>query len=239
MSLAAAIVPHAPLLVEGVLASPPREVLELRAAVAALELGGEVVVVVSPHAARSGVYAQASGSLAAFGLPHVTAARTTGPAAGDLAAAWGQSFIEGDVDHGVLVPLALGVADGVVVIGVGLSEQDVDGASAKRLAGALAALSRGVDVAVVASVNTSAALTDRAPLTERLEARAAEARFLSALRRDVGEASALLRSLRDDGGSCALGPLRVLAELCAGRAVRTHAYGYPFGVGYLVGSIEA
>lgn len=242
-----AIVPHAPLLLEHVAPGSSRAVAGLRAAVAALDLEGlETIVLLSPHGAESGVYARASGSLDGFGVPGIEACRETDASLLEsLSGRWGRPLLETGWDHGIVVPLALGIGTDTRVVAITFAETTGPDAvsfegvldDAADLAAILAPLAAEEGLGIVASVNTSAALSARAPMTERAEAQAIESELLSALESDVGAALPLLSRLQRDGRSCACGPLAVLARLFAGSPAHTLAYDAPFGVGYLVARV--
>jgi len=239
-----AVLPHAPVLLPEISGERAARVTHtLRVAARSIEFDdADVVVLLSPHGPASGVYGKVRGSLEAFGLPGVATDRATDPALlSRLARAWGRPVLPGPVDHGVVVPLALGSFSGPVIAAAvaeatGPAGPHGDGAAAQggAFAEALSELAQGCGVAFVASANTSAGLTQAAPLSELEGAKAAEKRLLRALAQggdSVGEAA--LRAQRD-GGSCAAGPLAAFGALFEGVPAEVHAYGHPFGVGYLV-----
>jgi hypothetical protein len=243
-----AIVPHAPLLVDGVSSANHGDVLKLRAAVAALELEGlDALVLLSPHGVSSGIYVRPAGSLAAFGLRGIEVERRTdGRVFEELVQSWGPEVLETDCDHGIVVPLALGLGRETKVVATTFAEvtgpyagAGVDTAltDAAKLAVALEHIAEDRAIGVVASVNTSAALSARAPMGELADAQTIESELIGALERDVGAALPLLRRLHFQGWSCASGPLAVLARLLEGSRAEVKAYGAPFGVGYLVARV--
>jgi len=189
----------------------------VRDAVAALKVNVDAIVLLSPHAVRAGVYAEVAGDLSAFGVPWIDARAETDDT---LRAALGGDAIRGGVDHGVLVPLRLRAWDApVVAVGVDSSTADLD-------------LDVAGQVMVVASVNLSAGLSRRAPLTEIPGATERESAFIDDLRRDVGAAS-------PDGleGSCGRHVLRIFGRVFAGRRARVLAHEAPVGVGYAVAEV--
>ncbi|HET7482362.1 MAG TPA: hypothetical protein VFK89_05815 [Actinomycetota bacterium] len=234
--VAGAVVPHAPLLLgELDTAEIGAEATELRAAVAGLDLhGADAVVVATPHSRAPGVYASVAGDLGDFGIPAISGSFATAPDVIACLETAGLDRIEGDVDHGVLVPALIGDWS-VPIVGVGVGE--TPSSVSDRVAAALRDCADGFRLAVVASAHGSAALSDRAPLTFRPEARRVEARFLAALQDDVGAAAEMASELSRVGGSCGGQVFRVLGDLFEGRAARVTAYRAPVGVGYLVAEV--
>jgi hypothetical protein len=236
-----AIVPHAPLLLAE-LSSPEVEpsAQAIRSAIAALDLGApDVVVVLSPHGKTTGVYGRAAGSLTEFGVDWVTVDRAADrDAAAQLARAWGRPVLDADVDHGVLVALRMLDACGAPVVAAALAERDAGSGDAHpvahRFAAAVTALAHGGRVAFVASANTSAALSRRAPFTERAEAVWVERLLLEGLPRDAGCADDLADDLARRGLSCGVGPLAAFGRLFRGAPAVVDAYESPVGIGYLV-----
>lgn len=241
--------PHAPLLVPGVRSELGVEDERVRASMAEIDVGDvEAVVLVSSHGERSGVYPTVDGSLEGFGIRGICCDRATDPELTTmLVGAWGKGVIAGPVDHGVAVPLLLGLAGNAPVVAATLAE--VTGAAspgvgplledARSLAAALVSVSDQRRIALVTSLNTSAALTPRAPLGYRAEAAEIESSMLSALQSDVGALPSLAPELWVQGGSCGAGPLWVLGSIFSGSAAAIAAYEHPFGVGYLVATVPA
>lgn len=232
-----AVLPHAPLLVpqvSGLRAEPGIE--KVRAAVreVARDLGRSTVVL-SPHGMGTGVYAGGRADLSSFGAPRADA-RVSAPddVVRELAETWGKPVLDGPPDHGVAVPVLLGPL-APPVIGVAFAE----GADPTSDAASLAdALSRS-DHDVVASVNSGAGVTPRAPLTELNGAVALERDLADALGSDPAGVGDVAHALASDGGSCCLGPLLVLAELFSGGSAELLAHEWPFGVGYVVARLRA
>lgn len=233
-----AIVPHAPLLVPGVFASQKLEALErVRAATRAVARAwGRTTVLISPHGSRSGVYRSTRADLADFGVQGANARWSVDTRAAEaLRAGWDRPWLEEPCDHGIVVPLLLSErADPLVA--VAMSEAFDPAEEARALAEAIVAL--GADVTVVASVNTGAGITARAPLTELPEAAALETELRDGLERDVGNLLEMAPRLRSKGGSCGAGPLLVLGHLFAGVRARVLVHEWPVGVGYLVATME-
>lgn len=238
MIAAAAIAPHAPLLA---LDSAPAEgVTQVRSGMQRLERALDnavgTCVVLSPHGPATGIYRRASGSLRGFGVPDERGhGLVDAELVGELASRLGWPILDGDVDHGVHVPITQLHRSPRLVVGACLNEGLGDDAvtdAAVDLARALHAVDR--PVAFVASAHTSSALSPRAPLGHRPEAEAAERRFLTALR--VGDdVRGAARSLLRDGASCGAAPLVAFAELLPeGTRSEILACEHPFGVGYLV-----
>ena len=251
----AAVVPHAPLLLPEVSPASAPATESIRAAVGSLDFSSaDVVVLLSPHGRASGVYRSVGGSLRDFGVGHVTGRwRTDEDFVRELADRWQRPVLEHDIDHGVLVPLLLASVPGIPVVAATLVETTSasTGAAASPPVPVEVAIKEGRDFATalskagderavffVASVNTSAGLTDRAPLTKIAAASDVEREVLTALGRDVGRLEALAAHLGQRGGSCAAGPLVALSRLFAGRAATLLAYGCPVGVGYPVAVVD-
>ena len=236
-----ALVPHAPLLLEPFDGpETARAARRIRRAARALRLEGAPLVVVSPHGARSGVYGRVEGTLDGFGFPGLSLERPADEAAERLARRWRKPLLDGPVDHGVLVALRL-VGGEAPVVAATIAEADtsdealVVGAidEAGALADALVDLD-GRDRVLLTSANTSAALSPRAPLTERPEAIEAEAALVRALTDDAASLERHARRLALEGGSCAAAPLTVCARVLAGRRGSVRAHECPVGVGYAV-----
>lgn len=237
-----AIVPHAPLLVPGVLAEPPADVADAATATAEVDVSGaDVVVLVSPHGHASGVYAEVGGSLASAGPGGFdVGAPTDAGAVGEVAGRWGKPVLDGPCDHGIIVPMLLMDVDAPVVAvtlahstGPGARHPEAAAGEGRDLAAALAPLLRRRRAAVVASAHTSAAIGAAAPLPDRPAAARLEAAVLGSLAEPAGLA-AIPAALWADAGSCGAGPLTCLGLVLGGRGLsRTH-YSHPFGVGYLV-----
>jgi hypothetical protein len=237
-----AIVPHAPLLLPQ-LTGPETAAAGTRvtAAIEALELGdADVVVVVSPHGRASGVYGEVRGTLDAFGTPGIEVRRATdGDLGAALAGGWGRPVLPDDVDYGVVVPLLLAGDADAPVVAVSLQDDGGAVADARALLSALLDVTDGRNVAVVASANMSIALSARAPLMLRAEAREIEDRLVALLPRDAGAATELAPDVARSGGSCGAGPLTVFGELCRGSTTNVLAHEEPVGIGYLVAKAEA
>ena len=166
-----------------------------------------------------------------------------------LAEAWDVPEIDGS-DHGVIVPLLLDALPAVPVVACTLkgwtgnstsagTEGDPGGsmASATRLADAIVSLAADRSVLVVASADSSAALSPRAPLSERVEGPRLDERILGALRSDPGGLLEISVSEWAAGGACGAGPLTLFGRLFAGRSCAVLAYEAPVGVGYLVAHV--
>jgi hypothetical protein len=239
-------VPHAPLLVAELCpAGFERATQTVREAVATLPWRDvELVVLLSPHGACSGVFEHVRGSLSGFGVPGVEGDWPSPPGlAAALAADWGLPLLDHPVDHGLLVPLLLGAAAGRPVVATTVAEATGHGGGlepalgdARRLAPCISRL--GDRVGFVASVNTSAALTPRAPFGEQPPALEVEEQALDALRTDVGRLDALASPLFELGRSCGAAPLACLAGLRRGSGARLCAYERPAGVGYPVAFVD-
>ncbi len=182
-----------------------------------LTFDAEVIVFLSPHSPVTGVYAELVGDLSAFGVPEVAVRAET---SGEIRDGLGLDVIDGPIDHGILVPLLLRKWD-VPVVGTGIAGNvtiDLDVAAR---------------VMVVASINLSAGLSARAPLTQLPGASDVEARFLRHLERDVATASA-----DELEGSCGRHVMQTFGRIFSGRATRVLAHEAPVGVGYLVAEVR-
>jgi hypothetical protein len=102
---------------------------------------------------------------------------------------------------------------------------------------ALLRFAQEMSVAFVASAHTSSALLPRAPLTERAEAKPVEAAVMDALGSDASRIETSLMDLWVQGGSCSVGSVAAYGEVFGGRGSEILAYGYPFGVGYVVARV--
>jgi hypothetical protein len=232
------------------LASPEVDeaALRIRRAIIDLEFDDDAtVVLVSPHGSDGRICNRADGSLAGMGVPEVT---VTAPVDADLvselADAWMWPPSSEEIDHGAVVPLSLGAAKMNRVVVVALPDiTGLDAAGWEKAFEEASALARSIQkiaerrkIVVIASVNTSAGLSPRAPLTELPGAQDVEMRVLDALQKDVGSLAGLGPELHSVGGSCGAGPLLCLALLFGGRPARLLAYASPVGVGYPVAQVE-
>jgi hypothetical protein len=239
--IAGAILPHAPLLVEGVAGRGLEPELEpIRSAARAMDLNRvDEIVVLSPHGRVDGVYTQGRADLARFGVPDTEVTWDTDAGlAKELAVAWDVQILDDEVDHGVAVPIAL-TAPRAPVIGACLAEDpgSIDERSSK-FASALSEVIIGHKTAFVASVNTCAGLSPRAPLTEIDGARTLETSFRKTLEADAGGINRVVHELASAGGSCGAGPLMVFGALFAGSEVDVLAHAWPVGVGYMVATVR-
>jgi len=232
--VAGAILPHAPLLLEAV--SGPlvaRRAAAFLDALPRFELPAiQALVIASPHGPAAGVYAGRRGDLAGFGCPEVTVEADAAPdLAGEIARTWHADSLGSALDHGIVVPLSLGVLPDVPVVAAVVP----DATHGKALADALLQIAerRGTRIGVVASAHSGAALTERAPLSLREDAVELEKRFLVELQRDAGAAASFSEDLGSIGGSCGGGPFTLFGTLFEGRPATLVAYDHPFGVGYI------
>ena len=224
--------PHAPLLAPEVARSRSEPSLErVRAAMReAARAFDRTVVIVSPHGASTGVYIRQRADLRTFGVPRAEA-RVDVPerAARELSAAWGRPVLDEPPDHGVTVPVLVGGID-APVIGVALAEGETVEDEVTTLVDAL----RSTDHDVVASVNTGAGITARAPMMTIEGGEDLEAALRTAIERDASAVADPATRLASHGASCCLGPLLVLAKLCEGSPGKVLAHEWPYGVGYVV-----
>ncbi|MDP9225654.1 MAG: hypothetical protein M3P18_17805 [Actinomycetota bacterium] len=244
-SLSGAVVPHAPVLLPDVSGTgTAAETLELQEALRSLVFdAADVVVVLSPHGSDCGVYASVAGTLDDFGIPGIDLQRPTDRSAvAALAGYWGKPILGDPIDHGVLVPLMLLSTDTTPVLAASLPEIAPEAVSDARetvesgisFARALVEFAGTRAVTLLASAHTSSALTPRAPLTERAEAKPVEAGILSALGDDPSTLGSLVHDAWRLGGSCSPGSLAAYARAFGGRKSEVLAYESPFGVGYVV-----
>ena len=185
-------------------------------AIAELSLEVETIVLLTPHATTSGVYTEVAGDLSDFGVAGIEGKAETDAT---VIQALGLPTIEGSIDHGVLVPLLLVKWD-VPVVAVGVTRD------------AQLDLDLDARVGVIASVNLSAGLSARAPLTQIPGAVEAEDEFVAALSRDVGKAVEQVPP-----GSCGDAVLHLFGRIFEGRPARVLAHEAPVGVGYLVAEV--
>ena len=230
--------PHAPLLLEEI--SGPDVAGRVRAcadAVRALTFDkASAVVLISPHGEEHGIYAGRSGDLDGFGGAHIGVETTqAGDLADEIRRTWHAPAVGAHLDHGIVVPLALGLLPDVPVVPVAVTTV----AQSAALADAITAVAghRSTRVAVVASGHTGAALTQRAPLALRPEAVALEDDLVEHLPSDAGVLRARAEDL-DASGSCGAAPLAAFGRLFAGYRCEIAAYERTFGVGYLVATVH-
>jgi hypothetical protein len=190
----------------------------VRRAIAALSFDDvDVIVLLTPHASKAGVYRQVRGHLGSFGLPDIAVAAPTND---EVIGAIGSPLLDEGADHGVVVPLRLGRwSQPVVAVGV---------AGGERLA-----FESEERVAVVASVNGSAGISARAPLTAVPGADVAERRFADAVQNDLRSVASI-----ELPGSCGSDVLATFAEVFDGRRAKVLAHEVPVGVGYLVAEVR-
>lgn len=187
------------------------------------------VVVVTPHGGGSFVYRTATGSLATYGLEGLGYAGRPGSLIDELASAWDRPVIDRALDRGALVPLMLlDVANEVTMVALD------DLADAAQLAAVLRSLAGDRELFVIASADTSASLSERAPLRFRPEAVRLETKLVAGIETDARVAAEIAPDLASVGGSSSAPTLSLFGTLFAGAEAQVLAYAYPFGVGYLV-----
>lgn len=185
------------------------------------------------------MYSSARGDLSGFGYPNVEIEiNGDEDVSAALASSWGQPLLDEGIDHGIVVPLILWEPKvlptrPIAILAAALSESSTN-AEARSFARALLDAAPERTAMFVASVNGSAGLTPRAPLTEIDGARALEDRLLEAVRTDATRVAGIAGPLAEEAGSCSAGPLIAFSELFAGRAGRVLAHEAPVGVGYTV-----
>lgn len=232
-----AVVPHAPVLIDGVRPSGD-DLSAVRDAAGRIDMSGlDVVVVVSPHGPE-GVYRENRAELGSMGLgvPELRAPHDAEFVA-TLAELWGRPLLDGVLDHGASVPLhLLDLLPRVVCVSLG-GKRPVSAAA--DLESALGEIDLVRRIGLVASANLSAGLNERAPLTLLQGARALEERTLSEARVDAHAFTHRAPDLAIVGGSCAGGPLTLFGRVFARRPLEILEYRSPFGVGYLVATAAA
>ncbi len=224
------------------------ETRELRTAIRNIAFDVDAVVLLSPHGRLSGVYSSPEGSLDELGPRGISAkARAADDLAEELAAHWRRPLIEAPADFGVVVPLLLldcahvpvvaaALADTTGPDGISLSEALEDAAA---LASSLQALARTRYVAFVSSAQTSAALSERAPLAYRGAAEQVEEAVLGAIEQDVRRLVDLAPELHEKGGACGAAALAALGGFLPPKTrLYLHAYSRAFGVGYVVATTQ-
>jgi hypothetical protein len=217
-------------------------------AVTSLGPEAEVIVVLSPHASRSGVYRQPAGNLSGFGIEMRSVDAATDDAlAGELADVWGLPMLDAPADHGVVIPLLLMSVD-LPVVACGIAEvtgpdapSDYQQAlrDAASFADALIKVSEQRATLFVASAHTSATLTPRAPLTFHQEGIDLDASIARSLVSGPGALCDISAAAWSAGGACGAGPLYVFGRLFQDSSVMVRAYEHPYGVGYLVATAMA
>lgn len=219
-----ALVPHAPLLLPEV-ASHPDELRDIWDAFNRLRIPDDgPLIVLTPHADATGVYARNEGSLAGFGVPGVSATVPSEPIEH-----LSLPTIDEPLDHGALVPLVLlGMKRPVTVVGLSGS------ADISKVVEQVRTLATDRDVFLLVSAHTSARLTERAPLPYSFDAMRLDSRLVGEIEEDCVALQDAAQEMESVGGSCSRPTLQAFGELFAGAEGSVLAYGFPFGVGYLV-----
>ena len=241
------LVPHAPLLLDGI-GPPDADRAAIRKAAGAIPLDGDLTVMLSPHGARAGVYRAAVGSLRPQGLALVSVERPTDPVVvEELARVWSMPVLDEPLDHGAVVALLLAEVTGPVVVAClseisGPDPAPVDRAIEEGDAFVRALLQLDAPAgSFLATAHSGAALHERGPLGKRPQAPALEERLIAAIEHDPDALREVAVELAREGGSCGSGVLAALAaldEVVPGPG-RIGAYGAPAGVGYVVASLPA
>jgi hypothetical protein len=162
-----------------------------------------------------------------------------------LASLWERPVLETEADYGVLVPAIVTrlTSPGRKVIAATLAETGTDPteaiAAGAELGRALIQLATAGDVFVLFSANTAASLSPRAPLTERPAGRELDNAIRNCLSSDVGDLSSIPVSLWIEAGCCAAGCFTAIATCFTGYQATTLSYEFPYGVGYLVASVDS
>lgn len=243
--ISAVVVPHAPLLLEGVGAADPAR-LALTDAVGGLTTSGDVTVLLSPHGDRAGVYREADGSLDPAGVRGIdVSVPVADETASALAAEWAKPLLDGPLDHAAVVALRLLDPQTPVVVAC-LSEVSVkggvEGPQAIEEGVAFARAVRGLSdgsgptAVLVATAHTGAALTERGPLGKRWSALELEEHLRKALQAEPSRLGSLAFDLWLESGSCSPGLWAALGELASGPG-EVRAYDASAGVGYVVAEV--
>lgn len=238
--LTGALVPHAPVLLPQVNGAGGAAI---RTAAAALDLSEpEVLIFVSPHGAGDRVYARAEGDLSGFGVSGVEVrTEVDAPLAQRLAQRWDRPLSDDGLDHGILVPAAL-LRPEKQIVAVAIGERGDEVAAAVEagasLARAIGEESAERSIAVIVSAHGSAALSARAPLTDRPEGHRLQEAIVEAATTDLSTLLEIPEGLWEQGGSCSAGAFATLASLFPGRTLDISAQDAPFGVGYIVGRVQ-
>ena len=235
----AVILPHAPLLLPEVGSDArhdPAARVRAGCSAAGRVISGPRALVASPHAMRTGVYVNPYGDLTRFG-PRAPAALCPLDleVAEEIAQRWEKPLVEDPLDHGIVVPLLL-AAPAAPIVAIGFEEGSDPGHEAAALATVIAEMD--LDGSLVASANLSAGLTDRAPLTRLAGAEELERELVDRLSRDAGSLLETAPRVSTESGSCGLGPLALIGHLFGGSPAEVLAHEWPFGVGYLVATLE-
>jgi aromatic ring-opening dioxygenase LigB subunit len=143
------------------------------------------------------------------------------------------------LDHGAVVPLAMGIGRGLPAVVCTLPEvtgpdaADVEDAIAEAtsLSETLAAVAD--DCALICSAHGAATLSDRAPLLPNPSGTELQKRITEALSGDVSELLNIPTQLWREAGSCGAGPLTLFARVFEGRSSELLGEESPFGVGYI------
>ena len=243
---AGVVLPHAPLIAKGDRPDLDLYVRSARMAIKALD-GCDVVVLLSSHGPRDGIYTEITGDLDGFGLKGIAVSvPTDGGVASELADAWEREPITDRADHGVVGTLSIVTPPGPVVActlaeitgphAPGTVESAVE--SGFLFADALQRVATERRVGYIASAHTAASLTPKAPLALRPEGKELDDLILDCLATDCGSLARVDPDLWKEAGACGAGPLTAFGALFEGVRADVHAYDHPFGVGYLVASVS-
>jgi len=231
------VVPHAPLLVD--IPGRPHPLPDIPSLTAELDPRGNVVLV-TPHGSEAGIYSTTRGDLNGFGLDIGTGTDRDADLGRALASTWGAGPLDEPLDHGAVVPLLLlPPLERVAVCALPQwTGQDESGpeealAAADALGSALRTIAGVSDLDVVISAHTSAAISSRAPLTERPEGQEVDRAVVDALAEAPERLGAVPAGKWERAGSCGAGPFRVLSHL-AQEPLEVLHHSAPFGVGYVV-----
>ncbi len=197
-------------------------------------------MVLSPHGPAPGIYHRVSGTLGAFGLSHISVTARNYESSDEIPGI-DRDLITGSVDHGIIVPLRLMAWD-LPVIALAAADSDADrvgpaASAAMRAVRIIREIALRKRVAVMASLNTSASLSSRAPFPNDGNDPEPERRLLEILQTDVGLLKEEAAAITKRSHSCALSPLLAVAHLFDGRNMEVLAHEAPVGVGYLVAQV--
>ncbi len=213
-------------------------VADVVTAVRTISFDATALILVSPHGPERGIYAGRRGDLDAFGRSGVSIETTNADdLAGELGRTWHGPTLGSALDHGIVTPLALGLMPGTQVVSMSVVDKD-DG---RRLAEVVAAVAahRSTKVAFVASGHLSAALTERGPTPLEPAAVELEDAVVAGLSQDAAILDERAEDLQEVGGSCSAGVLAAFGSLFSGHKASVEAYARPYGVGYVVATVDA
>lgn len=206
-------------------------------ALRAITFDATAIVLASPHGPERGIYAGRRGDLNAFGRVGVGVETTSADdLAGELGRTWHAPTLGAHLDHGIVTPLAVGLMPDKQVVCVSVGDRE-DG---RRLAEVVEAVAehRSTRIAFVASAHLGAGLNQRAPKPFSDAVVELDDAVIGGLTTDAGILDERADALEEVGGSCSTGVLAAFGSLFARRPAEVTAYERPFGVGYVVATVD-